>query len=484
MYQRIVLYSMLASCPMLVFANELPLILENPIDIRSGTFDFIEQEQIIQPISGTFNLNEPNIDTKSVNHSFELGTGIEAEINQALLVKNWQQLEPLLAEYQQQADFDGILYDYALGALYRSQNKYHQAIKLYENLLNNHPEFHYIRFDLAVMMFENKQYNQAKQNFQQAKSHLNQGLQQLTEKYLNAIQQVQRIKPSFTLTYEHTDNVNNASSDDKIIWQGRTWVKSKESLPQQAHGVRYGVDLSKQHNMIGNHGVRADVGVNGVHYWDNSSYDEQRADVSIGYQYQDRLNTISVLPFIDYTWLDKKSYTQEQGLTLAWQHLITPKMRLSTSLRYTDKNYKQQRLANRYDSQIFAQNMTVSYAIKPNLVVFGGADISQENAKDEEYSYQRLGANLGVMAEHSSGLGGHVSLRYAERKFKQPEKLVYGFKREDDEYYVQTMFWHNKLQYKGFVPQLNVRYQKIDSNMDGFYSRDGVQSFISVDKKF
>lgn len=484
MYQHIVLFSMLASCPMLVFANELPLILENPIDIRSGTFDFMEQEQIIQPISGTFNFNEPNLTDEPINHGLELGTGIEYQINQALLAKNWQKLESLLAEYQQQADFDSILYDYALGALYRSQNKHRQAIKLYENLLKNNPEFHYIRFDLAIMMFENKQYHQAQQNFQQAKSYLNQGLQQLTEKYLNAIQRTQKVKPSFTLSYEHTDNVNNASSDEKIIWQGRTWVKSQESLPQEAHGIRYGVDLSKQHNIIGNHGVRADVGFNGMHYWDNSSYNEQRADVSIGYQYQDRFKTLSVLPFIDYTWLDKKSYTQEQGVTLAWNQALTPKLRLNTSLRYTDKNYQQQRLASRYDSQVLAQNMTLSYAIKPNIVVFGGADISQENAKDDEYSYQRLGTNIGVMAEHSSGLGGRVSFRYAERKFKQPEKLVYGFKREDDEYYVQTMFWHNKIQYKGFVPQLNVRYQKIDSNMDGFYSRDGVQSFISVDKKF
>lgn len=441
---------------------------ERNVDILYSNIELKSQEKVIDT-------------SKS---AIQLGTGQEAEINRAILLQNWQQLKRLLINYRQQPDFDEVLYDYALGALLRSQGKHNQAIKTYKKLLKNNPDFHYIGFDVGVMMFENKQYEQAKRQIVEAKPHLTSDLQKLAEEYLIAIEKKQQVRPSFHINYEKNNNVNNASSVSEIVWQGRRWKKSAESLPQKANGVRSGVSIARDVNVNNNHFVSVDVGFDGVHFWDNPSYDEQRINANLGYKYQDVKQNISFLPFVEYSWFDDDLYTEEQGVYLAWQRSLSPKTKLNTSVRYTDKNYRDQHSANRYDSHTTSSNVMLSYAIKPNVVMFGGVDVSRENAKDDEYSYHRMGGNIGVMAEKSSSFGGQISLRYAQRQFQQPERLVYNFKREDDEYYLQTMLWHNKLQYKGFLPQLNVRYNKINSNMDGFYSRDGVQSFISVEKQF
>lgn len=444
-----------------------------------------------RPVEKTVDILYKNIDFKSsVNVdntpkvNIHLGVGIDANINQALVYKDWKTLKKLLKDYPQHPDFDEILYDYALGMLYRSQQKHRQAIQIYQKLLKKHPEFHYVRFDAGVMAFENKQYRQAQKYIAQSKKYLHPNLQPLAEQYLREIIRRERIQPKMTLNYEQNNNVNNASSAQEIHWQGKTWKKSQESLPQQATGVRYGLGAERDINIDGNHFMTGAVEADGVHYWDNPSYNEQRIHAKLGYKYQDIKQSISLLPFSEHQWSDHHLQSHEVGLSMAWSRALSAKTRINTSVTRSTRHYAEQRLADRYDSHTSMGQAMLSYAIKPNIVLFGGLDASRENAKDDEYSYKRVGANIGVMAEKPKSVGGRVSVRVAQRKYQQEERLVYDLKRKDDEYHIQAMLWHNQVHFKGFQPQLNVRYQRIDSNMDSFYSRDNLQTFINVEKRF
>ena len=40
------------------------------------------------------------------------------------------------------------------------------------------------------------------------------------------------------------------------------------------------------------------------------------------------------------------------------------------------------------------------------------------------------------------------------------------------------------MQWKGFMPKLNYRYRKIDSNIPEFYSRKSGEWFLSVERSF
>lgn len=454
-------------CPF-SFAN-VPLIPhEQPVEIVPETALLtIDQASEIKPTA-----------------TIQLGTGIEGKINHAILTKNWQTLEQLLKQYRQQPVYDGILYDYALGTWYYAQKRYTNAITLYERVLTHYPNAHVLRFDLAIMQFENKQYQQAKHNLLAIKTTLSPELQAIAERYLTNIQQAQAIQPAFTLNYEQNNNVNNASEIKEIQWLGRTWVKSEESLPQKAHGVRYGAGATKTTNLQGNHFFTTMLDVSGIHYWDKDDYNEQQVYTSIGYQYQDFHQRFSISPFFDYTWLDEDAYQHTQGVSVGYFRRLNPTWRLNNTIRYSDKDFISKPLAERYNSQTFAHHLSVSYLYQPNMIFFSGVDYSDERAKDDEVSSVRYGVNVGMLAETEQGFAGQLSLRYAKRNFKAPESLVYHIKRKDDEYYLHSQFWHHKFQYKGFVPQLNLRYNVIDSNMDGFYSRENTHIFLSIDKKF
>mgnify|MGYP001791601362 FL=1 len=83
-------------------------------------------------------------------------TKLEKLINYGVLKQQWHLLKQILPLYQQQADYDETLYRYAMGAMLRAEKEYPQAISLYQQILAEKPALAYPRFDLGVMLFENK----------------------------------------------------------------------------------------------------------------------------------------------------------------------------------------------------------------------------------------------------------------------------------------------------------------------------------------
>ena len=117
---------------------------------------FFEKTPQVQP---ELLLNQPSLNTPSVAPLAE-GSSLEESINFAIVTKDWQMLEKLLAQYLTTTNFDPILYDYGLGALYRHQGRQKEAIVLYQQLLERQPNLHYPRFDLAMMLYEDKRYTE------------------------------------------------------------------------------------------------------------------------------------------------------------------------------------------------------------------------------------------------------------------------------------------------------------------------------------
>ena len=76
-----------------------------------------------------------------------------------------------------------------------------------------------------------------------------------------------------------------------------------------------------------------------------------------------------------------------------------------------------------------------------------------------------------------------VNLRYGQRRFDEPN-LFFPVKRRDKEYQANIALWHRGLHLRGITPKLNFQYQKIDSNIPQFYSRQNKQWFITLEKTF
>lgn len=411
-------------------------------------------------------------------------SSLEAQINRALIGRDWKTLEGLLAQYKAAPDRDAVLYDYALGALRRSQLRHGEAVSLYRGILAKHPDLAYPRFDLGVMMFENKQYHEAKAELKRAKPDLQPPMQQLADRYLASIESAQSWQPDVSLQYEQTDNVNNASSERVIEWNGRRWHKTADSLPQKAHGIRYGAGVSREINVGGHHFVYGSLSGDGVHYWDNQDFNEQSLRLAAGYKNRSAVQSFGVVPFAEQNWLGGKRYNRETGIHTDFSRRLNEKWRLSLNAGYIKKYYRNSGSAARYNSHMPLAGATLAYSAPKNWLLYGGADWSHDMTKETEQASVRKGIRFGAAKAFESGFGIRTNLRYARRTFDAPGSLVYHLTRKDHEYQANVSIWHNKIAWKGLVPHLNFRYLKIDSNMSGFYSRKNMQTFISVEKQF
>ena len=410
--------------------------------------------------------------------------GLEEQINRAVVARDWDTLQTLLSSYRALPDFNPILHDYALGGLRRSQLRHDEAVSLYRGILAKHPDLAYPRFDLGVMMFENKQYHEAKAELKRAKPDLQPPMQQLADRYLASIESAQSWQPDVSLQYEQTDNVNNASSERVIEWNGRRWNKTADSLPQKAHGIRYGAGISREINVGGHHFVYGSLSGDGVHYWDNQDFNEQSLRLAAGYKNRSAVQSFGVVPFAEQNWLGGKRYNRETGIHTDFSRRLNEKWRLSLNAGYIKKYYRNSGSAARYNSHMPLVGATLAYSAPKNWLLYGGADWSHDMTKEAEQASVRKGIRFGAAKAFENGFGIRTNLRYARRTFDAPGSLVYRLTRKDHEYQANASVWHNKISWKGLVPHLNFRYLKIDSNMSGFYSRKSMQTFVSVEKQF
>ena len=422
--------------------------------------------------------------TEAVSDGNASLAGLEEQINRAVVARDWDTLQTLLSSYRALPDFNPILHDYALGGLRRSQLRHDEAVALYRGILAQQPDLAYPRFDLGVMMFENKQYREAKAELKRAKPDLQPPMQQLADRYLASIESAQSWQPDVSLQYEQTDNVNNASSERVIEWNGRRWNKTADSLPQKAHGIRYGAGISREINVGGHHFVYGSLNGDGVHYWDNQDFNEQSLRLAAGYKNRSAVQSFGIVPFAEQNWLGGKRYNRETGIHTDFSRRLNEKWRLSLNAGYIKKYYRNSGSAARYNSHMPLAGATLAYSAPKNWLLYGGADWSHDMTKEAEQASVRQGIRFGAAKAFENGFGIRTNLRYARRTFDAPGSLVYRLTRKDHEYQANASIWHNKISWKGLVPHLNFRYLKIDSNMSGFYSRKSMQTFVSVEKQF
>ena len=466
---------------LLMFSFPIAALADTPV-VRVPTPVFFDKQPNSETPSKDFTDDKPAEQKLSDNLSAD--SSLEAQINRALIRRDWKTLEGLLTQYKAEPDHDAVLYDYALGALRRSQLRHGEAVSLYRDILAKHPDLAYPRFDLGVMMFENKQYREAKAELERAKPDLQPPMQQLADRYLASIESAQSWQPDVSLQYEQTDNVNNASSERVIEWNGRRWNKTADSLPQKAHGIRYGAGVAREINVGGHHFVYGSLSGDGVHYWDNQDFNEQSLRLAAGYKNRSAVQSFGIVPFAEQNWLGGKRYNRETGINTDFSRRLSEKWQLSLNAGYIKKYYRNSDSAARYNSHMPLAGATLAYSAPKNWLIYGGADWSHDMTKEAEQASVRKSIRFGAAKAFENGFGIRTNLRYARRTFDAPGSLVYHLTRKDHEYQANASIWHNKIAWKGLVPHLNFRYLKIDSNMSGFYSRKSMQTFISVEKQF
>ncbi|MDO5059868.1 MAG: surface lipoprotein assembly modifier [Neisseria sp.] len=409
---------------------------------------------------------------------------LEARINQAVLARDWAALDALLDEARARGGVDGILLRYAAGARLRATGQQKAAIAAYREIAA--PERPYVQLDLGLMLAEDKQYRVADAVFAEVeKGGINEAGRAVAAHYRQKMAEEQAWQPSFSMNYEQTDNVNNAASARTIeTADGRIWRKTEDSLPKSAHGLRYGLGAARTWNLSGNHYAHLSLDGSGVHYWDAQDFNEQTVRAEAGYRFRDVRRDFGLIPFAEQNWLGGERYNRHIGVAADYRYRFNPQWQLALNAQAGEKHYQDKDIAERYNSRTASAGITASWYPAQGWLVFAGLDGANDDTREREQASWRYGLRAGAVKLFADGLGVRANVRYGRREFKAPGFLVYDFVRRDHEYDAGAALWHNKISWKGITPRLNFRYKKIASNMPAFYSRQGKEWFVSLEKQF
>ncbi len=450
-----------------VFAKELPP--SQPV--------FFNQAIVILPEL----LLDPMANTEQTVTKMAITASLEEQINQAIVTKKWHKLKQLLDQYQTTENYDQILYLYGAGALYRFQGKQKQAIEMYQQIIKNNPNLYYPRFDLAMMLFEDKQYEKAKKEFETTKPFLSSQMQILIDQLLMTMKKSQEWQTKVNLDFKKTDNVNQSSNLEKISIGDAVFIRDQESLPQKAQGFGYALNISRDYNVLNNHYLSFNSSLDGVNYWDNHDYSEQTIRFDFGYKFRDIKQSIGINPLFAQNILADSRYSKNYGVGLNYNRILSDRWQISSNTSYIEKRYRDGQLAKYYDGYSKSQSVMLIHQFKPRLIVYGGLDFIQDRVLDNAESSNRKGVRSGFMY-YGEVLGLSTNFGYSKRDFLA-DNFLYRQKRLDNEFNFSITAWNKKWQWKNFTPKINYEYQKINSNLE-LYGRNNGTIFMTIDKAF
>ncbi|QGM81668.1 hypothetical protein A6A10_03460 [Otariodibacter oris] len=399
----------------------------------------------------------------------------EKILNNLLLQNNIKFIPFLLKIYESFPNKDPILLDFAYARIEKENGNFEQAIKLYRKILVSNPKLNPIRFTLATTLFENKQNNLAREQFEKLRqeSDLPDTIKAQVESYLYSIQQQNNWKFNITASYVNERNVNNASSSTyipEITLAGLPFKKGKSMLPQKAKGISYSLNLSKEFNLYKNHYLIFEQQLYGKSYWTNHSFDDANSRTSLGYAYKNTLSVTKITPFYALRWYGNHRYSKSGGLHLSYRKWLTPHWQYSASGEYAIQRYPENTVLNGINYQL---SSTLLWQNDSTQFSYVGADYYHENTRAKQYSNDKTTLRIGWEKHWEwEGLSNHIFLSASHRKYKDQAKIgVFPLgKRRIDKIYVATiMLWKRDWQLWHITPKLVLKWHKQSSNIPSLY---------------
>lgn len=409
----------------------------------------------------------------------------ERLLNQAIDSGNVANIEALLKIYQQFDNTDGILVRFAQAQLARKRENYSQAIVLYRQILAERPELTPVRIQLAITLFQDRQDNAAKDQFEKALSDegLPEDIARLVNVYLQALNRRGEWQVSFSASYQRERNINNASKSPNI--ENTPFVKNPAMLPQRANGIRYSFDLERDFNLSGAHYLHFANTFYGKSYWDKHDYDDITNRTYLGYAHKSAVQNWSVLPFYERQWYGNKRYKWASGVRGEFNRWLSANWQLSGAVEYSKERYHTNADLKGNSKLV---SLTLLWRPKPQRFFYTGADFTRQKAQVAQYSYDLKTARIGWGEEWGWGISSRLSFSYSYRDYKDNLSLgnVFHFdkRRKDKSYQVNAFLWKRDWHLWGITPKLHYRWRNQKSNFSTLYSYKDNSVNILFEKTF
>ena len=368
-------------------------------------------------------------------------------------------------------DDSAVMWSDAIIAL--SENRLTDAIKIYRELNSALPNNNTLRFQLAMSLYLDKQYEAAKDQFERLRaSGVSDADKAVVDRYIHAIDHRNDWNFSASANYVHSDNVNASPKEGTKI-QGPSGTASSDSKPESAHGISWSLGLDRKNPIDDKLYWTINLNNWGTVYKDYAKYNDLTFRLGLGLGYDDgRLN-------IDTELYGQKrlygggasgsralrAYYSTTGARLWVAYWLSPKFRLDGSGELGYDKYDPVYDVN--TGMFNSQSATAMLFRNQSQYFWLGLDRFRKHNKNKSGSFTRNGVRLGWFQEWPAGFSTRATVGYGYRYYDAPD--FFNIKQKKDEYSASLALWNKKIHLWGVTPRLVYRYNKYDGN-NPFYN--------------
>lgn len=432
---------------------------EEPSDTKGNTVS-ISQEEL---------LNHPDLVIRALLPAVFSGN----MDNVALLYPIYQKLP--------QNFHDPILSKWAEAIVAKKVRSYRKAIQLYRQIVAEHPEILEVRFQLALVLFENNELDAAEDQFKKLRSErLAEQTLKVIDQYVEAINRADRWTFGGGFTYLYDPNINNAPKAG-TSYGTLTFEKSKS-----AQGIGFNTELGKKWSWGSGFYNELRMSGSGKYYWNAKKYNEGSGRGSFGIGFQNAFYTVALHPFIEqrfYAGSPRQSETLKRfsktgGVTTEMSYWFSPQSVVNTYYEYGEQRYTRRKHLN---GNIHFISSGLNYYASARQIWFGNFSYNRTSTRARDDSYYHKGISLGWQQEWGAGLSTRLSFSAARRQYKGI--MLFGMVQRNREYGIQATIWHRAVSWEGITPRLTYHYNKTQSN-HSFYRFDKHRAFIELSRQF
>ena len=382
---------------------------------------------------------------------------------------NAESLEELLPIYQQIPNYDPSVVDWGNAIIAGKKGNLDESVKMYRKINAQLPDVKILRFQLAMALFYNRQFDAAQSEFEVLRSEApTEDDVQVINKYLEAINSQDRWSFNGSASYINDNNITNAPEQGTQIVGADGSVLTYTSPRETGKGISYSV--SGDRKWLYDNKIFTAVHLNsyGKYYWDNKNYNDITGGIGAGVGYQNAVTEVEIGPFYNKRFYaqgtsgdgDLHSYTDTTGIKLNLNQWISPKLRYQGLARYAKSSYIDRYEFNDGEDWLLAN--TAVYLPNGQQFWTFGVDYSTRDSEDDSLAYDRPGMRVGWGQTWPKGYTTKVDLGYAERNYDGED--FFGIQRENKEYNAGVTVWNRGFSLAGLTPRLSWNYNKVKSN--------------------
>lgn len=403
----------------------------------------------------------------------------------ALRSRNLTAALRFLEAYRALDNPDPMLLHYARGKLARWRGELEMAEAEFRALLALKPDFLPGRLELARVLFENHENQEAQQGFRDIRDSLPAedpraaGVRSMVTAFLDAIDERSSWQGRLALGPAYSDNVNLSSGSASCLVMfsnGACFISRSVPEAIETRGLAFEGVAEKTFFLSGHHGWFLRALAYGDRYRDYGSYNQDTFSASAGYRFRDANDVYSLAQLLEYARYGDDRLYDAWGGRFEWVHYLSSGTAFRLEASHKRMHYRE--TYSRFDGDMNSLYVTGWQGLGSGWSLFAGLDGVDRNTGEPVSSYNQYGLRLGLGGPLWKGVDLTLLASVHNKRYDVYSALL-GERREDLEQRYTANVGFRRWTLAGVTPGLKLEHTRVKSNVDWLYSyRKNVASLM------